>query len=401
MPETSYSIQQHDLWIVRLYYFIWLGGGGSISPFLNLFLSRQNLNGIQIGWIVAIGSLIGLFAAPLWTRLNSESRYPMRLLQCSLLLTGGATLIFSWQTLFVWLAAYYALRTLFSAGQSPLSDALALRVTSATDTGYGSVRVWGSFGWAVIVLSTGWLNQQYGIRFGFIEFTFLMIIAALLLTQVRTSAAPLQVPSVEGRPGFRQVSTIILHNPVLWGLGLMLIITGVANLGIAQFENIYLAQLGARDILIGVASMASSVVEIPGMFWADRLVRRHSPAPILLISLVLYTLLRLLLFLFPSVFLIIASRAATGIAFSFYTVALVQYISRQTAANQTATALAIFTVTLPSIINITCTPLIGHVFDLVGAHWLYLIALIGYALGAVVLWAFQPRQEPGSRMVQA
>jgi PPP family 3-phenylpropionic acid transporter len=183
----------------------------------------------------------------------------------------------------------------------------------------------------------------------------------------------------------------VLFRSALWGLALVLIITGVANLGIAQFENIYLSQLGARESLIGVASMVSSVVEILGMLWADRLVRRWSPAPILLIGLVMYFFLRSLLFLFPSVFLIIATRAAGGIGFSFNTVAIIKYISQHTASNHTATALAIFTVTLPSIINITCTPLVGHLFDLLGAHWLYLIALVGYALGALVLWAIYRR----------
>jgi PPP family 3-phenylpropionic acid transporter len=370
---------------VRFYYFIFLGGAGSVNPFLNIFLSRQKLDGVQIGWIVAIGSVIGLFAAPLWTRVSAQSRRPLRLLQLSLLLVGVATVILSRQVLFFWLAFFFALRILFSAGQSPLSDALALRVTAATDSGYGSVRVWGSFGWAVIVLGTGWLNQQAGIQAGFIEFGFVMVIAALLLTQVRAGAAPLQALPGERRQGFREVGRLILHSPALVGLGVVLVVIGVANLGIVQFENLYLDQLGAKESLIGVASMVSSVVEIPGMLWADRLVRRWSPAPILLVGLVMNCLLRSLVFLFPSVFLIIAARAVGGIAFSFYTVAMVKYISARTASAQTATALAIFTVTLPSIINITCTPLVGHVFDLVGAHWLYLISLTGYALAALIL----------------
>jgi hypothetical protein len=32
-----------DLWTIRLYYFTWLGGGGLVAPFPNLFLARQNL----------------------------------------------------------------------------------------------------------------------------------------------------------------------------------------------------------------------------------------------------------------------------------------------------------------------------------------------------------------------
>ena len=387
----SYSARRRRLWILRMYYFIWLGGAGSVSPFLNLFLAHQSLNGVQIGWIIAIGSLTGLFAAPLWTRLSAESRRPMRLLQVSLLLTGAASVLLSAQTIFLWLAVFFTLRILFSAGQSPLSDALALRLTDGTNSGYGSVRVWGSFGWAVIVLATGWLIQQTSLRSGLIEYGFLMVAAVLLLTQVRLKADPPQSGKGERRQGFLQVGADILHSPLLWGLALMLIIIGVANQGVLQFENIYLSQLGASDSLIGVASMASSLVELGGMLWADRLVRRRAPASILLISLLLYVMLRGLMFLFPSMWLIVLTRAAGGIPFSFYTVALVKYISRHTLANQTATALAIFTVTLPSLINITCTPPVGYLFDLVGAHWLYLMALVGYALGALVLWVIKER----------
>lgn len=391
MAESEYNTRQRDLWIVRLYYFVWLGGAGSVNPFLNLFLARQNLDGVQIGWIVAIGSVIGLFTAPLWTRVSAQSKQPLRLLQVSLLLVGASTVLFSRQVLFLWLALFFALRVLFSAGQSPVSDALALRVTDATNTGYGSVRVWGSFGWAVIVLSTGWLNQQTSIQSGFVVFGFAAVIAAVLLTQVRAGASA--APGAAGAPrsGFGEVARLILHSPALLGFSLMLIIIGVANLGIVQFENLYLDQLGAEESLIGVASMVSSVVEIPGMLWADRLVRRRKPASVLLVALGMNCALRGLVFLFPSVFAIIAARAAGGIAFSFYTVALVKYISERTTANQTATALAIFTVTLPSIINIAFTPLAGRAFDLVGAHWLYLLSLCGYAAGALVLRAAQRR----------
>ena len=139
--------------------------------------------------------------------------------------------------------------------------------------------------------------------------------------------------------------------------------------------------------------MASSVIEIPGMLWADRMVQRHSPARMLLVSLGLSCLMRSAVFLFPSVVTIIAAKAAGGIAFSFYTVALIKYIAERTAARETATALAIFTVTLPGIISIAAAPVSGYVFDLVGARWLYVAAALGYILGGLVLRAVQPTPE--------
>ena len=384
------SLTQRDLWVVRAYYFFMVGGMGFVSPFLNLFFTRQNLNGFQIGLIVAIGSIVGLVAAPAWTRWSAQSRHPLRLLQISLVLTAIVTILLSQQRLFLWLSFFFAARVLVGAGSSPLSDALALRVTQALNAGYGSVRVWGSFGWAIIVLGTGWLNEHAGIQAGFFGFGIAMCAAALLLTQVRSTvvAASTTRGGVRSpRPGFRQVAARMLHDPALVGLAIMLVIIGVGSIGVTQFENVYLSQLGAKDSLIGVASMVSSVVEIPSMLWADRMVRRFHPAAILLVSLGMNAVLRAAVFFFPSVFLIIALKAASGVAFSFYTVALIKFVGERTRSHETATALAIFTVTLPSIINIAGTPLAGYAFDLLGAHWLYLASVVGYALGLGLLKA--------------
>ena len=385
----SPSLTRRDLWVVRAYYFFLVGGSGFVSPFLNLFLTRQNLDGFQIGMIVAVGSIVGLAAAPAWTRWSAQSRRPLLLLQISLVLTAIVTVLLSQQRLFLWLMFFFALRVLVGAGSSPLSDAMALRVTQVLNAGYGSVRVWGSFGWAIIVLGAGWLNEHVSIQAGFFGFGLATVVAALLLNRVRAAAVSASPGANPGSPraGFRQAAMRMARDPALVSLGIMLVIIGIGNIGVGQFENVYLSQLGATDSLIGVASMVSSVVEIPGMLWADRMVRRHRPAAILLVSLGMSALLRALVFFFPSVFLIIAVKAASGVAFSFYTVALIKFVGERTHTHETATALAIFTVTLPSIINIIGTPLAGYTFDLLGAHWLYLVSVLGYALGVILLKA--------------
>jgi MFS family permease len=125
------------------------------------------------------------------------------------------------------------------------------------------------------------------------------------------------------------------------------------------------------------------------------MVRRHRPGAILLLALAMHAFLRLLIFFFPSVFLIIAVKALWGVAFSFYTVALIKFIGERTHSHETATALAIFTVTLPSIIQITGTPLAGYAFDLVGAHWLYLASVMGYALGVIIMQAARSQPTAG------
>ena len=400
LPEkdTNYYLTKlHDIRIVRYYFFVLLGGGGAVTPFLNLFLSRQNLDGVQIGWILAIGSMITLFAAPIWTRVHSETGRPLVYLQISLILTAAVTIFLCYQTAFIWLAVFYAIRVLFSAGHLPVSDILALQVTDDTSEGYGSVRVWGSFGWAVIVLGTGWIIQQTTMKSAFFLFSFFMLTGAFLLSQIRIKPKPVPAANRINSSGYLKLITKMLKSPSLAGVSVMLIIIGIANLGIAQFETLYLDELGAKESLIGIAGMVSSAIEVPGMLWTDRLIRRRKPVIILMIGLVMFCFLRLLVFLFPSVFMIIFTRAAGGIAFSFYTVALIKCISLQTRANETGTVLVILTVIIPSIVNIIFTPIAGFAYDRVGVHRLYILSLAGYALGTLVLLLSQ--KKTGKRAV--
>ena len=83
-------------------------------------------------------------------------------------------------------------------------------------------------------------------------------------------------------------------------------------------------------------------------------------------------------------------RAMGGVSFSFYTVALVKFISQQSeaagAGQMTGTLLALYTVTLTSLIGIIASPLAGFLFDHLGARGLYPIAALGYLLGWLILW---------------
>jgi MFS transporter, PPP family, 3-phenylpropionic acid transporter len=394
MSLAEFIPARRDLWTLRYYYFIYAGGTGLVGPFMNLFLVSQHMDGVQIGWIVAFGSAVALIAAPLWTRLSAASGKPLHFLQVSILLLGLAGVLLSQQQVFLWLALVYGLRVLVGAGIGPLSDAIAVRAAEGLQTGYGSIRVWASFGWAVLVLSGGWLVQSTGLPSAFFAFAIACLVAAGLLLCLDPRLLPAQSGPAKAAAGFGVVAGNILHTPALLGLGLALVLVGFGNLGVNQFENVYLSQLGAKEGLIGIASMVSSVVELPGMFLADRLTRRFSTASLLILALGMTAFWRALVFIFPGVATIIAVRAVGGISFSIYTVAMIKYISGQTAPAETATALAIFTVTLPSLINITGTPLAGLFFDHLGAHWLYAVACAGYVLAAAALWfAQQSRRE--------
>ena len=393
-----------SLRLTRLYYFTFLGGSGFIMPYLNLFYARLGLSGTQIGWVAAAAALVALVAAPLWASRARRSRSPRRFLQGALLLVAAGYLWLSRQTTFAAILLVTAARTLVGAGIGPQSDALALQVTRRADAGFGSVRVWASIGWIFSVLAGGWLAQQVGIQASFWGVTLVTLLAIVLVGLIDIDSFIPSVPNGERRlplleaneappiplPGIRQAVDFLLHSPAMLGVALMMFVIGIANSGVLQFETIYLDSLGASESLLGVAGVLGAVVEVPCMLWADSLVRRRGPHLLLMLAMPMNIALRGIIFLLPGVSTIMLVRAMGGVSFSFYTVALVKFISQQSeaagAGQMTGTLLALYTVTLTSLIGIIASPLAGFLFDHLGARGLYPIAALGYLLGWLILW---------------
>ena len=384
--------KRRDLWLTRLYYLTALGGAGFISPFLNLFYVRLGLSGTDIGLVAAIGSVVALIAAPIWTSESRKRRNPRALLQIALALMALSYLWLGQQKLFWGIALVTVIRVLVGAAISPLSDSLALSVTGATKSGFGSVRVWASMGWVVSVLSGGWLIERAGFGAGFMGVCLASLAGAMFLFPIEPRHFAKE--RVQGQQTARLGTVIrdVLRNRAMVGVGLMMSIIGIANSGVGQFETVYLSTLGAKESLIGVAGMASAVVEIPCMLWADRLVRRRGAHPLLLNH-------------HGDDGLAAGNSFAVSFRAHHHGRAsdwrhLVQFLrrrpdrvhQRETLPQETGTVLALYNVTLVSLIGILSAPVAGAAYDLFGARPLYAIALAGYALGWLSLWLTRQRQ---------
>jgi MFS family permease len=110
-------------------------------------------------------------------------------------------------------------------------------------------------------------------------------------------------------------------------------------------------------------------------------------------SFIFYALGVVLVLAAPSVVTILLERAINGIAFSFFTVGVVNYINSNTRPEETAPVMALITITLRSLVGIIASPLNGMAFDAFGAYWLYAIALGGYLLAFVVFQIFKRRSR--------
>lgn len=384
-------IRSNDLNLARIFYFVWIGALGFLFPFVNLFYRQQGLSGAEIGLVITFASIVGLISAPLWGRWSDGGTSITRLLQIGLLATASILVIRSQLNTFVWIAFFASVQGFVSAGIGPLSDALTLRITEARRAGYGGVRVWGSAGWTLTVPVSGWLIERAGLGAAFIGNAVGFVCAAILLLAIQIApTAP--TPAHEKRAGLTGAVRTMIRNSALLGLALAVITRGILNDGQQQFGNIYLEQLGASTAIIGFASMFGAVIELPSMIMADRAVKRIGASQTLLLSFFVSGAKFIFILLFPAVWSVLLARAMEGVGLSLYVIGLIRYISEHSDTAQRATMLALFTVTLASLISMVGALFGGVMFDAVGAYWLNAFALVGNVGAGAILFALNARR---------
>jgi PPP family 3-phenylpropionic acid transporter len=384
MTQTDLNLS--DLRRIRIYFFLLLGGLGMLMPFISLFYRSRDLSGTQIGLLGTVSSLVGLAAAPIWGHWSDSAQKPRRLLQASLVGTAVCMLLLSRQTIFLGMAIIVGLDSLVASGSETLSNIQVLTITKGNNTsGFGSVRLWGSLGWALFAPLGGWLIERTNLVTPFYGYAISMIVCVLLLGTITTGSSHENTSSPGPRLTLLSGWHILLSDRAMIALTCALIISWLTGSHFHRFEAIYLKQLGASETLIGFVNTIGALIELPAMLWADRLMKRFGTARILAVSFLLQAASMVFVLVHPSVGTIFTQRLVYGVSYSLFTVSSVIFIIEHAPAGQQATALAIVTVTLSSLTQIIAAPLGGVIFDFSGAYWLYALGLIGNLIGWLVL----------------
>jgi len=385
----KWLVGSQNLWLTRVYFLIVYIGLGATDPFINLYYVERGLTGTQIGLIGTLGAVSALIAAPLWGRVSDNSRQPKRWLQAAMLISGLALFFLSQQTVYLFLALFAGINALVASGVDPLMCAQAMDVVETEkNAGFGSIRLWGSLGYALAAPFGGLVIQRLGIPHIFTIYAASMLVSVLILVFVNmkprvkqaVGAAAEQVKAVpvqqliRGIWKNRELMALILASMVMWGLG-----------GGTRYEAVYLSQIGVPESVIGWLSTVGALIELPMMLLADRVLRRKGSGFTVRLAFWLTALSFIFVVVQPTLLSFFLFRFVGGIAYSFMVVSFTVFIVERAPAQQSATLLAFYTITVAGVTGMVFSPLIGFLFDQIGVYWLYVIAMGGCTLAALIL----------------
>jgi PPP family 3-phenylpropionic acid transporter len=153
---------------IRLYWFLFMGGLGAVFPFFGLYFQENaGLSGMQVGAVLAVLPVVGFAAQPLWGQVADLTGSRAKVLAWLSMAAGLCYLLVPLARGFVPNLAVMALVACFSTALVPIATSVTLAALGQEGARqFGSLRVWGTIGFLIVVVSVPVLLDALEPRFG-------------------------------------------------------------------------------------------------------------------------------------------------------------------------------------------------------------------------------------------
>lgn len=365
-----------------------------IVGFLPVYFAHKGLSGAQIGWLLGTGTLATVIFQPIWGYMSDRFKTIKRLLQIGLLcMLAGSVFLFSVDSFMLLIVAIFLFFS-FTSPVGALGDSLAAKTAARFSLTFGSIRSWGSLGFAVTALFAGWILSIIGIDnilYVYISYGLLAILFSIRVMDVKVSDKHVTVIDA-----FKAG----VSPRLLFFLSIILFIS-IGHRTNDNFISIYMLELGAGESLIGwswfVAVASETLAFATSFYW----LRRFDELTFLLIASIIYTLRWFLFAAADTPVEIIMLQTLHGLTFGIFYVVSFQFMEKLVPKELLSTGHLLFVSVFFGLSGIIGSLFGGWVIDLAGGSVLYrylgYFGVIGCLLLAVYSYLYRrlEKKVPG------
>src|ERR1044071_5531357 len=238
------------------FYFLYFAAFASLMPFFVLFYQGRGFNGAEIGLLTGVPPLITLVAAPFWTGVADSKRWHKLVMGSGVIVSVISIFLLPSFTSF---AAIFTLIILFNIFFSPvpsLADSATMNMLGEERAMYGRIRLGGTIGWGLFAPVAGAIVQNYGLKLAFWSYS------AIMLINFFVSQKFVHRSHEEGtsRPGGIRV---LLTNRRWIHFLFIAFLGGLGTFAANAYLFPYMAELGAKETIMGFALTISTLTEMP------------------------------------------------------------------------------------------------------------------------------------------
>lgn len=279
-------------WRLSGFYLFYFAVLGALVPYFGLYLKSIGYGPVDIGSLMALIMISRIVAPNVWAYIADHRDDRLRVVRVASFLT---VLLFAGVFLgtgFWWLAFVLLAFSFFWHASLPLLEVQVMRHTQHRPGGYGRVRLWGSIGFIVSVVTLGPVVDAHGPWWVLPMLLVLMLgvwIYSLVLPE-----APVAGPAEHPAPLLK-----VILRPEILAFLLACLLMQVSHGPYYTFYSIFLESHGYSKTLIGLLWAFAVLCEIGVFLLMPRILARTTLRAVLLVSFLLAAVRWLLIGFFP------------------------------------------------------------------------------------------------------
>ncbi|MCP4400362.1 MAG: MFS transporter [bacterium] len=364
-----------------LFYLGFLGVMGMFIPFLNVYFQQElGFNGRQIGLLAMVAPSMMLTVVIPLSGLADRRRWRRPILMTALAGFGGMMFVLRLPQTLLFVIPTWLFTAMFLTPIMTLADSIIAGMALRHELNYGSMRLWGSIGFAAASAACGALWERLG--FGSM---FLVVGSALffvLILASRLEEAPARDEQQEHLP-----IRVIRQDHGLIVLLITTFFVGVSfNMSIV-FDGIYMSSLGGGGLLIGLIFSMAGAGELPTMHYRNKIVGLLGGPKTFLLAygLLLAAYLGYAAAWHPGLLLLTA--LVKGFGFGLFLANAIPFISSRIPENLSSTVQSLFSASLFGLAPLLAAPLGGEIYERFGPRAVFLCASL-FVMGAALIMLF-------------
>ena len=384
-------------------YWMYYGVAGS---FASAFLLARGYSNAEIGIILAVGNILAVFLQPLIADLADRSKKLslVGVTQISTVLLMVLTLmlfVMKQKSAALWVVYMFIMAWMTTL--QPLFNSLAFKLEeTGVHINFGACRSVGSLAYAVLCAFLGTMVEAKGV--GVLplsgEIVLLMLLASLWVTKtqfdrmvgektgkqaVSVSGECGQVPVADAEEAEEiNLALFVKRNKLFVVLNLAVIGVFFSNSILNNFMLQVVEGVGGTSEDMGRIFSVMAFLEIPALFFFDKIKERFSCQFILKFAAICFTLKVLLIYLAESVTMIYVAHLLQTFSFGLFLPAMVSFIGEVMAKGEAVKGQALYTV-MTTASSMLASVLGGIMLDVSGPGFMLLVSTIVTGLGALVL----------------
>jgi PPP family 3-phenylpropionic acid transporter len=303
-PASSLEVPRRQRIALAISMFLTTAVIGFLQPFVPLYLEASGLTHAQFGLVVGIGTGLALLIQPPLGRLSDRLDARRPIMCVAALISGLAYLSYRYVSGMGWFVLLSALGVNGTLYLGAAGGVLVGRMAAGSTRGgaaYAGYRVWGSVGYIVVALLTGWMvnhgsgahshltRAELGSAFTYGPLLFFALGAIALLLPDRKAPVIASPPTVAASGPQSQLTTSSTSNNLARFLQSYFLYQ-FALYGASSYLSLYMKSLGASPLWITSTFAVGVVCEVLVMTRVGILTDRYGRRPALAVAFVLMPL---------------------------------------------------------------------------------------------------------------